>query len=127
MWSFSGGVTSKCCSSIFFFINLNIYKYKTSLLSKKKNPISCSTNLKSAITSIKIITKKLLSTKWQWVFFFYKFQKVIPFERSKKKKSLLKVVLDQLYQLMVFETPSDHYFPRSSFRQNFGRPPKKKR
>ena len=40
--------------------------------------------------------------------------------------ALLKVVLDQLYQLMVFETPSDHYFPRSLFRQNFGRPPKKK-
>ena len=38
---------------------------------------------------------------------FYKFKKIITFERSKKTKKmvLLKVVLDQLYQLMVFETP----------------------
>ena len=62
--------------------------------------------------------------------FFYKFQKIKTFERSKnpKKMARTKVVLDQLYQLMVFETPSDHYFPRRSpFYQNFGCPPKKKK
>ena len=36
--------------------------------------------------------------------------------------ALLEIVLDQLYQLVVFETPSDHYFQRRSpFCQNFGR------
>ena len=36
------------------------------------------------------------------------FQKVLNFERSKNKTKMArtKVVLDQLYQLMVFETPS---------------------
>ena len=49
------------------------------------------------------------------IFFTY----FITFERSLKKMLLLKVVLDQLYQLMVFETP-DHFFQRSiPFRQNY--------
>ena len=69
--------------------------------------------------------KKLLSTKWQWVNFIYKFKKIITFERSKKtKKKLYKeVVLDQLCQLMellLTISPKDN-----SCRQNFGRPPKK--
>ena len=47
MWSFSGGVTLKCCSSIKKTTPNN--KYKTSLLSNnfyvKIIPISCSTNI----------------------------------------------------------------------------------
>ena len=45
-----------------------------------------------------------------------------------KTKILLKVVLDQLYQLMVFETPSDHFFQRrGQFCKKFGRPPKNRK
>ena len=113
-----------------FFFFLNINKYYTSLLSNnfdvKKIPISCSTNIQSQNFNIKV----LLSTKWQWVYFLqisknHNFLKEV---KNKKKMARTNVVLDQLYQLMVFETPSDHYFSRRSpFRQNFGRPPKKRK
>ena len=51
------------------------------------------------------------------------------FKKKTIKLHCTKVVLDQLldYQVMVFETPSDHFFQRSiTFSQNFGRPPIKK-
>ena len=63
--------------------------------------------------SIYIITNFLLVYKWQWInFLLLFFQKIITFERSKKTKKMtsVKLVLDQLYQLMVFETPFDHFF-----------------
>ena len=111
MWSFSGGVTLKCCSSNFFYQFQKASINMTSLLSNNSHFM------------LYQLQKKLLSTKWQWVYF-------LTFERSKKQKkmALLKVVLDQVYQLMVFETPSDHFFQRRSpFRQTFGRPPNKKK
>ena len=53
MWSFSGGVTLKCCSSKLFFIIFKKYKQIITLrcypiiLMSKKIPISCSTNVGS--------------------------------------------------------------------------------
>ena len=68
MWLLSGGVTLKCFSSKFCFINKNlknVYKYKTSLLSN--NAPFHALPIYRAKGSIKIVTKELLSTKWQWV------------------------------------------------------------
>ena len=72
MWSFSGGVTLKCCSSKIFFykfqktsINIRLRCYPIIFMSKK-NPFHA-LPIYRVKTSIKIITKKILSTKWQWV------------------------------------------------------------
>ena len=68
---------------------------------------------------------------WRWLRHAKVFQKTTFRSLPKLDATLptvLKVVHDQLYQLMVFETPSDHFFQRRGpFRQNFGRQPKKKK
>ena len=76
-----------------FHFQKNINKYYTSLLSNnfdiKKIPISCSTNVQSQNFNIHINiqhNKSCIVYKMAMGIFFYKFQKIITFERSKKTK-----------------------------------------
>ena len=86
MWSFSGGVTLKCCSSNFLFqktsINIRLRCYPI-IFMQKKQPISCSTNLQSENFNKDHYKKKYCLQNGNG-YNFYKFQNIITFERSKK-------------------------------------------
>ena len=52
----------------------------------------------------------LIAYKWQWVNFLLLFTNFKNNLKEQKKLFCVELVLDQLYQLLVFETDFDHFF-----------------